>query len=556
MSKRPYTEEAYDQIRQTIQEIDEAQISPVTDFFGDVLSRIAQYLKFYTVDTYQDDMQQWYTKILDSHNTAMTKIDELFANAETVDFQYRDLMNDAYNSITEFQSAINCLRDTISGKYTLAEGSQTAQEHLDAGIHGLRTTANAVLTVAEQRMLDTATRQLLKSVISLAIANVQAETGAIGDANSIFTVLDKASERKSYIDTYVEAWGNAASILSIASTLFDKRSWPKYGGSYDDYLDMRFEHLATAEKSQKMDSVTSLLRGIADEMDENLAACPEDSPYYSLTEKLSDAAHSASKVSHVVDSIADGYNFISGVKDTMDTITEIKEGKLINAKEMVEKIENGEQPQIQIKMESGELKQITAREFMERTAKGNNGEYVVKLMNGELKVLTPVSPTDTVLNAVSSNTGIPLSGWDDPQKKTTNVFKTLNTIWSYEDVLLPTANGLPSAQDAGDVALKKIKGIGLIKDAVDLAGDCADLDIGFRSQQIEDTIKYAEYLKSGSKEAPLTHTAYIKRDPYTHSWTKVDLTSRNNTRISGGSGSAGYGGSAGGDIKAALAGGR
>lgn len=43
MSKRPYTDVAYDQIRQTIDEIDNAQISPVTDFFGDMLSRIAQF---------------------------------------------------------------------------------------------------------------------------------------------------------------------------------------------------------------------------------------------------------------------------------------------------------------------------------------------------------------------------------------------------------------------------------------------------------------------------------------------------------------------------------
>lgn len=551
MSTRPYTEEAYNQIRQTILEIDETQISPVTDFLGDVLSRIAQYLEFYTVDAYQDNYQNWYRKVLDSHNTTMARVDQLFSDVETVDFQYRDLMNDAYSSMSEFQSAINCLRTTISGKYTLAEGMQTAQEHLNAGIHGLRTTANSVLAVAEQRVLDTATRQLLRSVIPLAIANVQAGADIGGDASSIFTVLDKVSERKRSSDTYMAAFGNAAIILSIASTLLDKRAWPKYGTSYDDYLDMRFEHLAATEKLQKVNSVSGLLDGIADEMDKKLAACPSDSQYYALTEKLNDAAHSAAKVSHVVDSIADGYNFISGVKNTMDTIAEIKEGKLINVKEMIEKIENGEQPEIQIKMENGEFKQISAKEFMERAEKGGNGEYVVKLMNGELKALTPATPTDIALNAVSSNTGIPLAGWDDPQKKTTNVFKTLNTIWSYEDVLLPTANGLPSAQDAGDAALKKIKGIGLIKDAVDLVGDYAEVDMGIQSQQIKETIKYAEYLQSGSKETPLNHTAYINRNPYTHSWTRANIST-----ALGSSGSAAYGGSAGGDAKTALAGGR
>lgn len=107
MSKRPYTDAAYDQIRQTIDEIDNAQISPVTDFFGDMLSRIAQFLKIYTVDTYQNDMQQWYRKVLDSHNTTMAKVDTLFANVEAVDSRYESLMNGTYDAIAEFQSVIN-----------------------------------------------------------------------------------------------------------------------------------------------------------------------------------------------------------------------------------------------------------------------------------------------------------------------------------------------------------------------------------------------------------------------------------------------------------------
>lgn len=507
MSQRPYTDAAYDQIRQTIDEIDNAQISPVTDFFGDMLSRIAQFLKIYTVDTYQNEMQQWYRKVLDSHNTTMAKVDSLFANVEAVDSRYESLMNGTYDAIAEFQSVINCLRDTISGKCTLAEGRQAAQNHLNAGIQALRTPANTVLTYAEQRMCDKTLRSLMKDLLSFGglFCKLMVEKDPIA----------LASTGKKFIDTFFATACDFATLVSIVPVgIFSiKCIREKMGWSYEEYLDLRFKQLGVAEQYQGKRSVSDLLDSLADEMDEDLAACPDDSPYYSITKKLNDVAHRVSDVSHTIDFAADAYDLYSGITGTMDTIKEIKAGKLLAGEDFLKKYEDGKVSQ-----------------------------FEVKFVDGEIKYLVPVDGKETVLNAISSRTGIPLTGWNNTEKGPGNVFKTAGTLWSYIDALLPNADGTPNTDSPLNVTLGAVKEISTIKDTLDLASDYADLNSEPQTL-IKEAVNYAEYLRDGGDKPLLHATEYSNRNPYTHSWTMVD---EKWASPSGGSGSAGSGGSAGG----------
>ena len=487
MSKRPYTDAAYDQIRQTIDEIDNAQISPVTDSFGDMLSRIAQFLKIYTVDTYQNDMQQWYRKVLDSHNTTMAKVDTLFANVEAVDARYESLMNGTYDAIAEFQSVINCLRDTISGKCTFAEGQQAAQNHLNAGIQALRTPANTVLAYAEQRMRDETLRGLMKDLFSFGglFCKLMVEKDPIA----------LASTGKKFIDTVLATACDFATLVSIVpvSVFGIKCIREKMGWSYEEYLDLRFEQLGVAKKYQGKRSVSDLLDSLADEMAEDLAACPDDSPYYSITKKLNDVSHRASDVSHTIDFAADAYGLYSGITGTMDTIKEIKAGKLLSGADFLKKCEDGKVSKVE-----------------------------VKFVDGEIKYLVPVDGKETILNAISSRTGIPLTGWNNTEKGPGNVFKTAGTVWSYIDALLPNADGSPNVGSPVDVALGKVKEISTIKDTLDLASDYADLNTEPQTL-IKEAVNYAEYLRDGGKKPPLHTTEYSNRNPYTHSWTTADI---------------------------------
>lgn len=507
MSKRPYTDVAYDQIRQTIDEIDNAQISPVTDFFGDMLSRIAQFLKIYTVDTYQNDMQQWYRKVLDSHNTTMAKVDTLFANVEAVDSRYESLMRGTYDAIVEFQSVINCLRDTISGKCTLAEGQQATQNHLNAGIQALCTSANTVLTYAEQRMCDNTLRSLVKDLLSFGglFCKLAVERDPIA----------LASTSKKFVDAVLATACDLATLVSIVPVgLFGIEGiQEKMGWSYEKYLDLRFEQLGVAEKYQGKRSISDLLDGLADDMDENLAACPQDSPYYSITKKLNDIAHGASNVSHTIDFVANTYDLYSGITGTMDTIKEIKAGKLLSGADFLKKCEDGKVSKVE-----------------------------VKFVDGEIKYLVPVDGKETILNAISSRTGIPLTGWNNTEKGPGNVFKTAGTVCSYIDALLPNADGTPNTNTPLNVTLGAVKEISTIKDTLGLASDYADLNSEPQTL-VKEAVNYAEYLRDGGNKPPLHTTEYSNRNPYTHSWTKVDAKWAS---PSGGSGSAGSGGSAGG----------
>jgi len=82
-------------------------------------------------------MQTWYNKVLNSHDTTLGEVSKIFGAVESVDFEYRDIMEGALDSITNFRSTLNCLRDVISGKTNLSDGKAAADSYLAAGKNSL-----------------------------------------------------------------------------------------------------------------------------------------------------------------------------------------------------------------------------------------------------------------------------------------------------------------------------------------------------------------------------------------------------------------------------------
>ena len=122
MATRNYTAEAYEQIKKTIEEIDNTDVHPVKDFFSDLFRRLGQFLELFTVDQYKEDMQKWYDIVLDSHNSTINEVYNIFEEVGKVDEEYQKTMDGAVSSVTNFRSTLNCLRDVISGKTSLAGG--------------------------------------------------------------------------------------------------------------------------------------------------------------------------------------------------------------------------------------------------------------------------------------------------------------------------------------------------------------------------------------------------------------------------------------------------
>lgn len=433
MATRYYTEEAYEQIKQTIEQIDNADLSPVKDFFSDLFLRLGQFLKLYSVEQYQNDMQSWYNKVLDSHNSTMSAVDSIFNAVDSVDFEYRDIMDGAVESIASFRSTLNTLRDVISGKTSLADGKAAADRYLAAGKRTLNDSHDRLLTKMEQGTLWDASLALLGDAIKLGSDYIKCVTSG------------NPADYKSFIDTCLATVCDLAAMGAIISTIPVGVVGAFTGMSYDDYLDYRFKQLTRAQNLKDTDSVTDLLDRIAEDLDTQVAKCPKDSSLYPVVVAIADKAHTNAEASKVLDIFVDAYGIGKDLKDTHD---------LIYGKE------------------------YTLGEFVD-TFEGEDGyPRILEITDGNnVPILRAKgSPAETLQTIVSGRTGIPLSGWDDPSKFDGNVFEVAGTLWSYGEKLLPDPQtGRVDIVGLEDVGISKIKEVGFLEDVFDFVRDLDDL---------------------------------------------------------------------------------
>lgn len=436
MATRYYTEEAYEQIRNTIDEIQNSDLDPVVDFFSDLLSRIAQYLELYTVDDYQQDIQTWYTKVLDSHNATMNNVDSIFNAVETVDFTFRDIMVDAHSSIVSFRSTVNCLRDIISGKTSLADGKAAAETFLAAGKDALYSSYDAILTKMEAQVRGEAGSALLKNVLKLGAGFCK-----------ILTTRDPAKlviAYKQYIDTWVATLGDLGAITSLFLGAVAGHVCTLFGISYGNYLDIRFDQLSEAKKYNDKNSVTDVLGEIAEGLTEDLAKCSKDSPYYPVIKTAAETFQNGYVASQWMDTATDVADFYYDVNDSFKDAKEWLHGK-----------------------------DYTEKEFLEAFPKKDSWDIIDVKQGDDGLIFTDKIPADEIIpKIISDRTGIPLSGWEDPDKAVGNGFKLAGTIFSYGEKLDPDLASYASGDgDVMDVAIGKVKEVGIVKDGIDLIRD-------------------------------------------------------------------------------------
>lgn len=438
MATRNYTEEAYEQIRHTIEQIDNTDVDPVADFFGDLFLRLAQFLKLYSVEQYRNDMQRWHKTVLDSHNATLSKVDSIFNAVDTVDFQYRDVMDGAHESIVSFRNSLNSLRDIISGKSSLVDGKADAASYISSGKNSLNTSFDTLLTHMETQTYKDAVKELNGDILKL--------------GSGFFTCIrgGNVADYKKFADTLVATFGDLRMVGTVVLLPFAYQLVSFFGAdiSTEHYLDVRYEELAGNKKMKDTGSVSDLLGGIAEDMEEDLKGCSKDSPFYSVAEIGTEVFQIGAKGAEAADVLVDLYDIGSELKDIHDNIDTWINGKTYTEKEYIEAFED--------------LKDKKIMDVFE----GDDG-WIVKVK---------VSPGEFISKVVSDRTGIPLSGWTDPDKSPGNVFKTAGTLWSYAEKIIPDpVDGRPNDGDVWDVSFSKFKDTKFLKDVFDFARDFDEL---------------------------------------------------------------------------------
>ena len=474
MATRYYTEEAYEQIHNTIETIQTSDLDPVVDFFQDLLSRIIQRLKQYTVDDYQQNIQSWYTMVLDSHNTTMTHVDSIFNAVESVDFEYRDIMLNAYNSIVSFRNTVNGLRDIISGKVSLAEGTAAAERFLADGKSALYTSYDAILTKMESQVLGESSLALLKDALKYGAGYVKM---LLAFKPPAFTLNPSkaAIATKKFTDTCFAIWGDLLAMGLILGGAVEGCVGARTGMTYQEYLDLRFEHLSAAKKCNDVNSTTDLLKVLAGELTEDLAEYPHDSPFYPVMKTIADSTQDAYVYSKGLDALADTVDLCNGISDSLGEMDAWINGKDYTLEEYLKKFQTSDFHEIQL-------------------AQGKNG----------LIITETIPPSKIVSKIISDRTGIPLTNWSDPDKAIGNVYELSSTLLSYGEALNPTLASFASeCSDISDVAIGKIKEVGTTEDVIDLI------------QDLNDEIQILDSSDPGYPKS------YMQYDRDLHTWTKI-----------------------------------
>lgn len=266
MATRYYTEEAYEQIKATIETIQRTDVAGPVDFFSDLWTKLIQYLKFLKIDNYQSDMQSWYDKVLDSHNTTLSKVDAIFTAVEAVDFQYRDTIGQVHDSIVDFRSTVNTLRDVVSGKTSLTDGRLSANSYIASGKASLQSAAGAILNKLESQVLFNASKELFGDALSIGGSWAKI-CGSLCSGD----LAGAVTGAKKFIDAAVASLNDLGSIASIVVIPIVGTAGALTGMDYGHYLDWRFQMLSGADKYRNTDCISDILQGIEQEITEEIS---------------------------------------------------------------------------------------------------------------------------------------------------------------------------------------------------------------------------------------------------------------------------------------------
>lgn len=437
MATRNYTAEAYEQIKKTIEQVDNTDVNPVKEFFSDLVLRIGQFLEFFSLDQYKEDMQKWYDIVLDSHNSTIAEVERIFDAVGKVDADYQKIMDGAVSSVTDFHNTLNCLRDVISGRTSLADGKAAANGFLTDGENILNASYSKIIARMKEQVYGNAIKEVIGDTIKIGMGFCK-----------LFTTRDPvkyAAECKKFLDTFTATLYDLRAmtsfvVLPVAQAIAQGISEDILGIEWqaETELDSWLEELSQAQGFMDTNSVSDWLGGIAENMDESLAECPKSNPYYPIVKAATDGSRIVYDTSKAVDIAVDAYDILGDLKDTHDLVY----GEYYTKEEYLKVIEN-----------KGEILEIIDDY--------NGPVYRVRGTTAEI-----------VGKIVSNWTGFPTLGWGDSAKIAGNGWKTVNTLWSYAETLIPDpANGSTGEKDWMDVLSSKNKSVNIVKDVIDFASN-------------------------------------------------------------------------------------
>ena len=180
-------------------------------------------------------------------------------------------------------------------------------------------------------------------------------------------------------------------------------------------------------------------------MDEQLDKCSPNSPMYPVVEIIADISQKTADNYKLIDIAVDAYGIGKDLKDIHDTVDGWMYGKDYTVGEFVDKFEH---------------KSFGDWKIIESSWTDNKAILTVK-----------DTPSGILKTVISNWFGVPTSGWKDPSKFDGNVYKSVGTVWSYAEKIIPDIDGGSNIDELPDVFFGKNKDTGFLKDVFDFTRD-------------------------------------------------------------------------------------
>lgn len=175
MSKtRDFSEDRWEILLSQISEINEEQWCGVTDFLGDIGSKVFSVFGFLNIENYLTNIEEYHKKIMDQRDTTQQELCEIFEAVGSVDREYLSEYLNISSAMDLHMLSLRTMSDLINpstGSFT-AEKIEVANKEIAKKTKmaeaSINTVFDAQLDYAEKKALKNATKDFVGDILNIA----------------------------------------------------------------------------------------------------------------------------------------------------------------------------------------------------------------------------------------------------------------------------------------------------------------------------------------------------------------------------------------------------
>lgn len=176
MKIRDFTQETYEQLVEEIEKINRENVSPITDFFGDIFLRLGKFLHIISYESMSSDVKSYQKKILDMNDTKKSELKQIFLNTNKADQSKAKLIKNVNEQQEQYVLKLKQLSDMIQPNWSIksAKYINSTCESYNKKMGEIDKVTNeeykAEAVVASKRQMKTAAKTTLSGLMGAAVS--------------------------------------------------------------------------------------------------------------------------------------------------------------------------------------------------------------------------------------------------------------------------------------------------------------------------------------------------------------------------------------------------